>query len=90
MQKISPGRAAGKNNFDWQLTAGLDLGDRWSAYSVFYGAGETLLEQKVATTPEAMRQAFENMPQSRTAVETGTHSPWVSRLLAALGHEVII
>jgi transposase len=23
-------------------------------------------------------------------METGTHSPWVSRLLTALGHEVIV
>ncbi len=30
------------------------------------------------------------MPQSRIALETGIHSPWVSRLLSELGHEVIV
>jgi hypothetical protein len=30
------------------------------------------------------------MPQSRIALETGMHSPWVSRLLSELGHEVIV
>jgi len=30
------------------------------------------------------------IPRSRIALETGTHSPWVSRLLTVLGHEVII
>jgi transposase len=30
------------------------------------------------------------MPRSRIALETGTHSPWVSRLLSELGHEVIV
>jgi len=30
------------------------------------------------------------MTRSRVALETGTHSPWVSRLLQALGHEVIV
>jgi transposase len=30
------------------------------------------------------------MPRCRIAMETGTHSPWVSRLLTALGHEVIV
>jgi len=30
------------------------------------------------------------MPQSGVAMETGTHSPWVSRLLKELGHEVIV
>ncbi len=30
------------------------------------------------------------MPRSRVALETGMHSPWVSRLLSELGHEVIV
>jgi transposase len=46
--------------------------------------------QKLPTTPEAMKEIFGRMPRSRVAMETGTHSPWVSRALAALGHEVIV
>ena len=30
------------------------------------------------------------MPSSRVALEVGTHSPWVSRHLASIGHEVIV
>jgi transposase len=30
------------------------------------------------------------MPSSRIALETGMHSPWVSRRLSELGHEVIV
>src|SRR5215831_16253276 len=30
------------------------------------------------------------MPRCRIAMETGTHSPWVSRVLTALGYEVIV
>src|SRR5581483_7818973 len=30
------------------------------------------------------------MPRSRIALETGMHSPWISRLLSELGHEVIV
>ena len=48
-----------------------------------------VLEAKVSTNPEAMRE-FEKLPSSRIALETGTHSPWVSRLLAELGHEAIV
>jgi hypothetical protein len=73
-----------------KLTIGLDLGDRWSCYCVLDEAGEILLEQKVATTPEAMKQTFERIPRSLIALETGTHSPWVSRLLKELGHEVLV
>jgi transposase len=35
-------------------------------------------------------QAFAKMVRSRIALEVGTHSPWVSRLLESLGHEVIV
>jgi len=84
-------RATRRENFNrQQLTIGLDLGDRSSFYYVLDEAGEVILEQKLPTTPEAMRRAFEKMPRSRMALETGTHSPWVSRLLTALGHEVIV
>src|SRR5450759_2528118 len=73
-----------------QLTIGLDLGDRWSCSCVLDEAGEVLLEQKLPTTPEAMKQTFGKMPRSLIALETGTHSPWVSRLLRELGHEVLV
>jgi transposase len=53
-------------------------------------AGKIVLEHKLATTPEAVKQVFGSMPGCCIAMETGTHSPWVSRLLAALGHEVIV
>jgi transposase len=33
---------------------------------------------------------LEKVPSSRVALEVGTHSTWVSRLLAGNGHEVIV
>jgi transposase len=71
-------------------TIGLDLGDRWSWYCVLEEAGSIVLEQKLGTTPKAMRETFGGMPRSRIALETGMHSPWVSRLLSECGHEVIV
>jgi transposase len=73
-----------------KLTIGLDLGDRWSWYCVLDETGEVVLEQKVATTPKAMKEVFGGMARSRMALETGTHSPWVSRVLSELGQEVIV
>src|ERR1700694_1477831 len=73
-----------------KLTIGLDLGDRWSFYCVLDEAGQVILEQKLPTTQEAMKQTFGKIPRSLMALETGTHSPWVSRLLTELGHEVIV
>jgi transposase len=59
-----------------KLTIGLDLGDRWSFYCVLDEAGQIIVEQKLPTTPEAMKQTFGKIPRSLIALETGTHSPW--------------
>jgi transposase len=75
---------------DRQLTIGLDLGDRSSFYCVLNGSGEVILEERVSTSPEAMKKIFGKMPRSRIALETGTHSPRVSRLLSELGHKAIV
>jgi transposase len=83
-------RTSGKKICKGQLTIGLDLGDRSSSYCVLSEAGEVILEKKLPTAPEVMKQTFARMPLSRIAMETGTHSPWVSRLLKALRHEVIV
>ena len=91
MKKISTGTTKKvEKNASQKLTIGLDLGDRSSWYCVLDEAGEVVLEQKVATTPKAMKEVFGGMPRSRLALETGTHSPWVSRVLSELGHEVIV
>src|SRR5437879_9156519 len=73
-----------------KLTIGLDLGDHWSFYCVLDEAGKIILEQKVSTTTEAIKQTFGKIPRSLMAMETGTHSPWVSRLLKELGHAVLV
>src|ERR1039457_2386955 len=91
MKKISTVATKQSRNISEQkLTIGLDLGDRWSWYCVLDEQGEGVLEQKVGTTPKAMREVFGGMPRSRIALETGMHSPWVSRLLSELGHETIV
>jgi hypothetical protein len=39
-------------------------------------AGEILLEQKVATTPEAMKQIFEKIPRGLIAMENRSRFSW--------------
>jgi transposase len=91
MKKISTVQTISNEIFKEQkLTIGLDLGDRWWFYCVLDEAGKVILEQKVPTTPEGMKQTFARIPRSLMALETGTHSPWVSRLLTELGHEVLV
>jgi transposase len=91
MKKVSTAAAKQSRNFSQQkLTIGLDLGDRFSYYCVLDETGRMVMEQKVSTTPKALQVALGGMPRSRIALETGTHSPWLSRLLSKLGHEVIV
>src|ERR1700731_4342122 len=73
-----------------KLTIGLDLGDRTSHYCILDEAGNVILEGNLLTTSNGIRQAFIRIPRCRIALETGTHSPWVSRQLAQMGHEVIV
>jgi transposase len=42
------------------------------------------------TTQAGLSSLLGKMPSSRVALEVGTHSPWVSRHIASLGHEVIV
>ena len=91
MRKGSTAAAKQSRNCSQQkLTIGLDLGDRNSWYSVVDEVGQIQLEQRVRTNASALREVFDVMPRSRVALETGTHSPWISRLLSELGHEVIV
>src|ERR1700736_1240503 len=83
------GKAA-KNFHNHKLTIGLDLGDRNSWYCVVDEAGQIRREQRVRTSAKALREVFGAMARSRIAVEIGTHSPWISRLLSELGQEVIV
>src|SRR5271169_3896293 len=73
-----------------KLTIGLDLGDRTSHYCMLDEAGNVILERSLPTTPNGIRQVFSRIPRCRIALETGTHSPWLSRQLAQMGHEVIV
>jgi transposase len=91
MKKGSTAAAKQSRNISEQrLTIGLDLGDRHSWYCVVDEAGQVQLEQRVRTSAKGLQEVFRAMPRSRVALETGTHSPWVSRLLSELGHEVIV
>jgi transposase len=73
-----------------RLTIGLDLGDLTSRYCILDEAGEVVSEGQLPTTKAGLNSLFAKMPSSRVALEVGTHSPWVSRHIASLEHEVIV
>jgi transposase len=68
----------------------MDLGDRYSHLCVIDADGAVVEEGRVRTEESRLRASFETRARARIVMEAGTHSPWVSRLLEALGHEVIV
>lgn len=69
---------------------GLDLGDRWAQRAQLDVRGGLLREDRLPMQREALLREFSSLPRCRVVLEAGTHSPWVSRLLQQMGHEVIV
>jgi transposase len=73
------------------MTAGLDLGDKYSYLCLIdQHSGEVIEEGRLRTTPEAFKRRFASEQHMRIAIEAGTHSPWASRVLEECGHEVLV
>lgn len=72
------------------LTTGLDVSDRYSTYVTLASGDEAEAEGRVRTTPAALRTVFGGAQRQRVVVETGPHSPWISRLLDELGHQCVV
>jgi|SRR5215208_4320625 transposase len=74
-----------------RMTAGLDMGDKYSYLCLIdTQSGEVVEEGRLRTTPETLRRRFASERPLRIAMEAGTHSPWVSRVLEECGHEVLV
>lgn len=76
--------------FSPKITIGFDLGDKHSRTCEIDAQAQVLRESVVATTPEAIARYFGERERCRVVIEAGTHSPWISRQLEALGHEVVV
>jgi transposase len=74
-----------------KMTAGLDLGDKYSYLCLIdQESGEVMEKGRLRTAPEALRRRFASERPMRIAIEAGTHSPWASRVLEECGHEVLV
>lgn len=73
-----------------KVTFGIDLGDSRSRIYVVNEDGERVWEGWVATTREGLGAWLGGQAPGRVVLEAGTHSPWVSRLAEASGHEVVV
>jgi len=69
---------------------GVDISDRSCEIALLDAEGNELETAKVATTQEAILRYFRKLEPSRVAMEVGTHSAWMSRIIEELGHEVYV
>jgi transposase len=52
--------------------------------------GEVQERTSVTNTAKAIQKYFSKLPSCRIALEAGTHSGWISRILEGMGHEVLV
>ena len=76
-----------------KVTIGMDLGDMKNTLCVLEESGQVQSRATISNTESSLRKYFGQFkPEEvlRIAVETGTHSRWISHLLAEeLGFEAL-
>ncbi len=73
-----------------RITVGMDMGDKNHSICVLDAEGEVRERTTLANTAVAIQKYFGALPPCRIALEAGTHSGWISRLLEGLKHEVLV
>lgn len=72
-------------------TIGLDVGDRFTRYSVLdQASGEEVGSGRVRSTPACVRRFLGAYPGARVVLEAGTHSRWISYAGEACCAEVLV
>lgn len=72
------------------ITIGMDLGDRTHIAVVLDADGNELDVATVVNTKAGISNFFQRYQGSTVAIEAGTHSPWISRLLEQRGCRVYV
>jgi transposase len=73
-----------------RIVMGLDLGNKTSKWSSSTRGGKFLDRGEIKMTQNGVRKFFKEQKRCRVLMETGTCSPWVSRIAEAEGHEAIV
>jgi transposase len=91
--KVEAGKKVAESNGEGVAVAesiGIDLGDGKSDFAVLGAGGEVIEEGRVPTTTPKLRAFLMRFKSTVVAIEVGTHSPWISRLIQQCGHEVVV
>lgn len=89
--KISSIRPQARAKQQATVTAvGVDVGDQYTELCALDEEGEIVSQTRIRTTQEALQEHFREQRPLLVALETGTHSGWISRVIAACGHDVVV
>lgn len=72
------------------ITIGMDLGDKTNLVSVLNKSGNVKQSISIDNTMESIKSFFSKHKGATVAIEAGTHSPWISRLLTSIGCTVLV
>lgn len=72
------------------ITIGMDLGDKKNQVCILDEAGKIIAEEGIDNNRKAVTKFFKRYCGAVVAMETGTHSRWVSQVAAAAGLEVLV
>ena len=73
-----------------RITVGLDVGDRSIELCILDSDGEVQERSRLPNRMAALQVRFQGSAPMRVVLETGKHSPWISRALESWGHEVLV
>ena len=72
------------------VTIGMDISDKKSFVIVLDSDGEITDSQTISNTVESIESYFRKYSGATVALEAGSHSPWISRLLSGLSCTVYV
>ena len=72
------------------ITIGMDLGDQNHVVVAMDANGKEIEMKTIRNTELSLRKFFFRYKEATVAIEAGTHSPWISRLLKEIGCTVYV
>lgn len=72
------------------ITIGMDLGDKTNFVCILDNTGNVQQSKPIENNMESIEKFFKQYKGATVAIEAGTHSPWISRLLSSMGNNVLV
>ena len=72
------------------ITIGIDLGDKNNTVCVLDSQGKIHHKEEIDNNQKSLLTFIKDYTKATIAIEAGTHSPWISRLLIGMGHNVLV